>query len=519
MFVYTLIVLCYSETQVLITNDARKVDYVMRDPANTRINVVSVMPKIELVVESANMTGLSSVNGSAVYFYNTYWIDPILKTNFSNFRNMVASANGGAIYYGNSKTMTIDQTNFTSNQAVKGGGAYLELAINVSVTDSVFNRNQGQYGGGLHITNVKTADVANNKFINNIATSGGGGGGMYSEIVLDRLSIRGCLFEGCTSPSSSGGAIYLVLNTGFTELLDCIFYNCTAQSYGAIYITSNTPNSIIVLKNICGFNCSATSSVHFMQIGLLSNSDFISTIYLNYTSISQCSWTTIKSVNSRLYYGNIRVQNCNISNNKAQRYSGFYVSPTYESQISYSTIANNQESEFNVIFIDGSYGLMNYIKYCNVLWNNSPTDTYGIINLNGKASSANGTQISYTIFFGNNNSLVSLQTGGSHSMVNCHIVHNLLSYSLTRISAGSLSTGGIVSDITGTPTYTLEHLSTFYCPSGGHLIPFEDTPCQTIPPLPSTCGIETQGAPDPSLGLSAILHFLFSSIMSSFIFG
>lgn len=478
MSILVFVSICLCETQVFISNDAKKIVYIMDHPENSRIDALGMMPKINLVIENANLSNLVAVNGSAAYFVNTNWIDPEMKTRFCRFFNMTASLNGGAIYFGITSNVSIENSNFIFNKANKGGAVYMEQSKNLTVAESYFQEDFAENGGGLFLVKMDKIDLINTKFDSCTALSRGGG--LFSELIYLGFSILGCLFSSCTSQSSSGGAIYAALETQYTTIQDCIFYNCSAISCGSAFISSNSFPSSIVLKNICGNSCFAYSSLHFLYVNINSLSPNTVTIQFNLSSISYCSKTTDRSYNTYFNNGNILSENLNISHNKASYVSGIMFRPKYESSLAFSTIVNNKVLNNQIIYIDGSSGLMNKIDYCNIMLNNSPEISNGIIHVIGKSSNSNGTIISNTIFFGNHHTLISISYG-FHLIKDCHIVHNFLSYSFTKIISGSISTQRVLSDITGTPTYTLYHLNTFFCPTILSFIELEVPPCQTLP--------------------------------------
>eukprot|EP00803_Ostreobium_quekettii_P001172 evm.model.scf_388.6 EVM.evm.TU.scf_388.6 scf_388:61491-71525(-) len=164
-----------------------------------------------------------------------------------SFVDTDAAESGGAIRADVNTTVTVIDSEFSSNEASQGGAIY--TAGSLLVNDSVFEDNVAVFGGGGAIksnagtANFQDADVfsgnASNEFVlrgcqfmRNSAPNGN---------KVDPLTSRSGapieknqFFDSFGNPSFTGGAI-LIRDLGTVEIDDCDFENNTASTGGAIY--------------------------------------------------------------------------------------------------------------------------------------------------------------------------------------------------------------------------------------------------------------------------------------------
>ena len=153
--------------------------------------------------------------------------DIVLTIENCTFRNNTARE-GGALWFSNSVNVTISNSNFESNSAVKGtylggyGGAiFCEDYCKVWISNSNFIGNKADHRGGAIYSDYGThLDISNSNFDSNSISSAGHGGAMFVE---DRNS------------QSDGTYVYLS---------NCVFTNNIATQYGGAVIWFNgvTPN-------------------------------------------------------------------------------------------------------------------------------------------------------------------------------------------------------------------------------------------------------------------------------------
>lgn len=140
-----------------------------------------------------NNTG---IDGAAIYIGV---FDPAYKSNVSvidcNFTKNTASENGGAIY-ARYPSLTLYNSKFTDNSAIKGGAIYSKEGT-IKITDAHFERNSAQYGGALFLKS-DTNTVDNSIFIQNSASVKGGA--VYS--TMDEVSSSNCNYISNSAPIS-----------------------------------------------------------------------------------------------------------------------------------------------------------------------------------------------------------------------------------------------------------------------------------------------------------------------------
>ena len=207
-------------------------------------------------------TGATDGNGGAVYAGTTNMYN-------STFTDNTAVVDGGAYCFGNNiqgATLTINNTNFTSNVASKGNGGAIN-ALTAVITYSNFVGNNATAGGAIRakaitanhtnftsnkatssggaVYNVGTSTVAvgattidNSNFINNKVTgTNGDGGALY--ITGDNSKVSNLTFNG-NNATRNGGAIYWSGGSG--NILRSNFTKSKANNGGAIYITGTSSN-------------------------------------------------------------------------------------------------------------------------------------------------------------------------------------------------------------------------------------------------------------------------------------
>jgi predicted outer membrane repeat protein len=119
-------------------------------------------------VSGCTFTNNTASNGGAIATATAGTTLKIINTNFNN--NKANKNNGGAIYSIN--TITIDNSNFTSNSAINGGAIYSNGVSKVS--KSKFTSNFADYGSAIYSNNnlnVTSTTFSNNKAKTSITLS------------------------------------------------------------------------------------------------------------------------------------------------------------------------------------------------------------------------------------------------------------------------------------------------------------------------------------------------------------
>lgn len=186
-----------------------------------------------------NGGGIVSGNGGTLSMTNT------------NFYSNTASTGGGFINY--LGTANITGTNFYSNTATTGGGIYNSTSGTLTVTSGTLTGNHSTSGGGL-VNDGGLSIISNTAFLNNIASSGSGGGGILN-INNGTLTLLSSNFSSNSAVGSNGGGISLI--TGTLTVSNTYFYsNTTSNQGGGI---SNYPGGILNITNSRFYSNTATT--------------------------------------------------------------------------------------------------------------------------------------------------------------------------------------------------------------------------------------------------------------------
>ncbi|MBQ9025751.1 MAG: DUF11 domain-containing protein [Methanobrevibacter sp.] len=177
-----------------------------------------------------------------------------------------ASSDGGALYTGdqggNSHNLTIYNSQFYNNSAVKHGGAIANQMSDSWIYNNTFDGNTAGYSGGTilmkegaAINSVIDHCYIYNSFCNQSGDNYGHGGGSIH--ITDRnITISNCAIINSTVNKTRGGAI-------LSQGLDCSLINVTIQNVetlsgdgGAIYWSGNNG----YLNNVVIFNSSSNAN-------------------------------------------------------------------------------------------------------------------------------------------------------------------------------------------------------------------------------------------------------------------
>ena len=180
-----------------------------------------------------------------------------------------------------------------------------------------------------------------------------------SRIEIADIYIKNSIFHKI-SYYNKGGVINFISNLLNIKIELSIFYSCFSinDEGGAIYIDSVSGN--ILIKLVCGFNCTSGPSKSYLFGFFKTSSDSI--LNISYFSMSNC-----KEINpSRLsviatYDGVQTLENMNSSYNYLKFVSGFYYLYSKLGQTIFSNFIENFASEFYCIY---------HQFYCNMTLNN-----------------------------------------------------------------------------------------------------------------------------------------------------
>jgi predicted outer membrane repeat protein len=213
-------------------------------------------PDVAIVVFNSVFTGNSSQYGGAIYNGDS----GSLTITGSTFSHNSATNSGGAIYAATATvtsstftdndsdynggaisagTATVTASTFTGNDANDGGAIY--AATTATITDSTFTGNSTERGGAIYA--ATTVTITDSTFTGNSATNVGGA--IYASIATFTAST----FTG-NSATNLGGAIYTLTSTTVTS--SSFTGNSATSSGGAIYASTVKATSSTFTGNSAG---------------------------------------------------------------------------------------------------------------------------------------------------------------------------------------------------------------------------------------------------------------------------
>jgi len=364
----------------------------------------------QILNSSLTNTVAISQQGGAGYFHN---ISSLVEIVNNQIVNSWANHAGGALFFLECGNITIRNvsTYFSASNINSGGSLYLKLVSNLVIEKlDISNSNANLYGGGIYSesvtmttifnssfnncsSNIQNGGVCffisgtnltieNSKFTNGYAFENGGaifgqvisnvdceklwlenfsaknGAGFFLHTISNRVLLKNCMFQNLYS-MNSGGAFYLEsIKTVILEDDTCV--NCSSLiNGGAIHIIVTHS---IQIYHICGVSCGMTQNSSsygsFLYLQFLSGYQK-SNLVINYSSISYC--LSVKSPQKGTLYmilQNFFSAGINLSQNRAEQYSAFYINHQYSGNILHSTFYNNTNTinEF-VVYQMSQYSL------------------------------------------------------------------------------------------------------------------------------------------------------------------
>ena len=262
---------------------------------------------------------------------------------------------------------------------------------------------------------------------------------------------RTILYNGNDRPFLSGGfggIIYCNDIKSNMNLNNCIFYQCSCTGHGgAIYFRCDNEGTNVELNNICANNCFADwNQFAYFVTHLNSNNKF------NFLSVSNCNNICNGYISLSLQRGNIILNNFNSSKNFNIERSTFRIYSPTNFNSNFCTIVDNTVSEYRNLMLEG--GLNNILSYYNIINNNNPSSSYGIV-----TNWIGNFIINNSIFLNNINKLFYVHEG-QLNIINCKIYHPI--YTLfSTYSTGILLTNNNINQLTN--TFEIIHLNTIKC--------------------------------------------------------
>ena len=174
--------------------------------------------------------------------------------------NANSALSGGAFYMDTQNAVSVYNTEFTNNSAMRTGGAVYAIANNALIfsnTDFSNNFSLGQ-GGALYLTgdnaSSSSLSVDNSSNIANNTAEAGSGGAFYIEKVFGDVTISAHNVSANTATGGSGGALYLDNIGGTVSILG----NSGAVTYAGNFATVN--GGAVYLSNSHGLRIYSTTA-------------------------------------------------------------------------------------------------------------------------------------------------------------------------------------------------------------------------------------------------------------------
>eukprot|EP01084_Bolivina_argentea_P006598 12506_1 len=274
-----------------------------------------------------------------------------------------------------SNNITINNTQFSYNNANYGGGIDAAYSNNITINNTQFNRNNVNYSGGGLSTVASAVTAMNSQFEHNKAFYEGGG------IYIDdsSISVIDSVFSGNNAIVAGGGAVSMSISNmlilSSLSIESSSFVDNYGQIGGALLITDTTASSLCKMTNIVNvtfwsneaisgaalYMYSSCSSIVFNMSYFITN--FASNggtvvLDINY-NIPQVMQNTIFDSNVAsydagailIYRSNLHIKDCDfISNIAGQNGGAIYVSSLYSSNnelVLYNCLLNDNTADNN----------------------------------------------------------------------------------------------------------------------------------------------------------------------------
>jgi predicted outer membrane repeat protein len=176
----------------------------------------------------------------------------ISKSSFSS--DNTGDYDGGAIassFDTSTGGLDVSDSTFTANNAADGGAIYWDVSSTVSVTHSTFNGNSNDYGGAIDDQRSSSMTLDYDSFIDNSAYDGGALVADGTAYTLDHD-----LFKGNTGTDDVGGAVYW--ESGSLSSSDSTYVDNNSYYGGAIY-DSGSGDSLTLINDTLSHNGGANN--------------------------------------------------------------------------------------------------------------------------------------------------------------------------------------------------------------------------------------------------------------------
>jgi len=267
---------------------------------------------------------------------------------------------------------------------------------------------------------------------------------MGRSYVKKNINISHCFFSRSSVFYDYGSVIYVSDGGSYSMNVNySMFYNCASSSSGgAIHFTSTNSYLRMICANRCF--CGSSNGGQFAYLSVYQANQ------VEFSSVSNCSYTTSGCYPIYIQSGNQRVDNTNSSMNNAKMDSGIRIYSPSSFSSSYCTFSNNKASDFICIFIYATSGIIT-MSYANIVHNNSPVHR-GVVCVDGTVLK----KMQYCIFQNNQNTLFCVWDGS------LEVSHSFIDHSSSLSLYTAVSTASNNS-FANRMTYQVQYFQSYYC--------------------------------------------------------
>lgn len=221
---------------------------------STDTTIEGVSPAATQLVAQGNIRLFDVAAGSEVALRNltltTDVTDPLIASGGVSNRGALTVENshfldnravkGGAIDTLDGGTLTVSNSEFRRNNSGVGGGAISLLnAPTASISNTLFSENYTVDDGGALLVADSTVTVTDSRFEGNVASDDGGAVGIARS---GSTTFNRVVFDGNTTPTGSGGAVNSWLGATVTFKESEAINNSARDEGGALTFTNSTVN-------------------------------------------------------------------------------------------------------------------------------------------------------------------------------------------------------------------------------------------------------------------------------------
>jgi hypothetical protein len=196
------------------------------------INLQTPLPNIPLAAMTIDnpQRQAITVSGGGAFRVLSLVDSAVVTINNLTISNGAAGANlGGAIFMGNSATLTLNGCTVSNSSAASGGGIYMSNSGTVTLINSTISGNTAITGGGIFIFDSGTLNTTGSTIRDNTASTGNGGGIFNG--VSGTINATNNTFDG-NSAGNQGGGIY---NSATITANSNTISNNTALTGGGVF--------------------------------------------------------------------------------------------------------------------------------------------------------------------------------------------------------------------------------------------------------------------------------------------